>query len=91
MASSNPPSKKSEEPPTDFDWTSLAQPTSEPDTWKVAKKPAGPGPWRVRDANGLEFSTHVLVEGLTPIDESPFDRSGVFRTPSGGIDTAPAE
>jgi hypothetical protein len=80
------------EPPTEFDWLSLAQPTPEKDTWEVVEdKSHGDGPWRVRDASGLEFSTHVLVKGLTVLEESPFDRSGVLRTPSGGIDTAPAE
>jgi hypothetical protein len=80
-----------EEPPTEFNWLSLSQPTPEPDTWEADPK-AGVGPWRVRDAAGNEFSTHVLVKGLTPLDESPFDRSGELRLPNpGGIDTAPAE
>lgn len=85
--------QKAAEAPPEFDWLSLAQPTPEPDNWEaVQPKSAGTGPWWVRDEQGNEFATHVLVKGLTPLDESPFDRSGDLRAPKpGGIDTAPAE
>lgn len=87
-------SKPKPEEPTEFDWLSLSQPTSdEPNPWEVKEPPAGagPGPWWVKDSSGAQFATYVLLKGQTPLDESPFNRSGELRTPiPGGTDTAPA-
>jgi hypothetical protein len=72
----------------------LSQPTPEGDTpWEVQEPPEGStGPWWVQDETGNQFATYVLLKGLTPLKESPFNRSGELRTPkSGGTDTAPAE
>jgi hypothetical protein len=82
-----------DEPPTEFNWLSLAQPTTEPDPWEVdAKKQGDGGPFWVQDDAGNQFATYVLVKGLKPLDESPFGRSGELRSPiPGGIDTAPAD
>lgn len=81
-----------EEPPTEFNWLSLAQPTTEDNVWEVDTKHGDAGPWWVQDEAGNQFATYVLVKGLKPLDESPFGRSGELRSPTpGGIDTAPAE
>lgn len=87
-------SKPKPEEPAEFNWLSLSQPTAEPaPEWKVQKTaPADTGPWWVEDKNGGRFATYVLLEGLKPLDESPFNRSGELRTPiPGGTDTAPAD
>lgn len=79
--------------PAEFDWVSLAQPTPDvPDSWEVKETAeSDKGPWWVRDSNGAQFATYVLLKGMTPLDDSPFDRSGNLRTPiSGSTDTAPA-
>jgi hypothetical protein len=82
------------ENPPEFNWLRLSQPTPEGDTpWEVQEPPEGStGPWWVQDSTGNQFATYVLLKGLTPLKESPFNRSGELRTPkSGGTDTAPAE
>jgi hypothetical protein len=81
--------------PAEFNWLSLSQPTPHDDaSWEVQAPPEGSsaGPWWVQDENGNQFATYVLLKGLKPLKESPFNRSGELRTPNpGGTDTAPAD